>query len=372
MADSATTKHYFPDLDASRFLAFAAVFLFHVVKSNEAGFDDNGFYTLIRRHLDVGHLGVDFFFTLSSFLISYLLLFELKQEKKIQTGNYLMRRVLRIWPLYFFILLMGFMVVPKAYVLMFPGDTLILPELAPFVLFYSNFYMMEHGASFIFILSILWTISIEEQFYLLWPFVCKLGFKTFPWLAALFILISIGASYFLNESQAYYHSLSYGANFGFGALAAYLVITGHDIIKSIKSLTRSKILGFYLSFLALIVSFPYWNDLGYLGKFEKLVFAGLFAFIILEQSFSSNSFFKLRNFQWISRAGKLSYGLYVYQALAIILVSSMLKMLISESSLTIYLIKPLLSFALCYLFAFLSYRYLEKPFLKLKSRYRVV
>ncbi len=371
MADPANTKYYFPDLDASRFLAFAAVFLFHAVKSNNSGYDD-AYYQLIRSHLDVGHLGVDFFFTLSSFLISYLLLFELTQEKKIQTGRYLMRRILRIWPLYFFILLMGFMVVPKLYIIMFPNDSLSLPDLAPFVLFYSNFYMMEHGASFIFILSILWTISIEEQFYLLWPFVCKVGIRAFPWLAIMLIVISVAASFYLNESQAYYHSLSYGTNFGFGALGAYLVIKGHSIIRSIENLTKSSILFFYMTFFVLVLSYPYWNEINFLGKFEKIIFAGFFALIILEQSFSKNSFLKLRNYRWISHAGKRSYGLYVYQALAIILISSLLGSLMTESKLSIYLIKPLLSFGLCYVFAFLSYRYLEKPFLKLKSRFRVV
>jgi peptidoglycan/LPS O-acetylase OafA/YrhL len=83
---------YFENLDALRFFAFFAVFLQHIFK-NSSHFDNEP----ISRCFMNGNLGVNFFFVLSGFLITYLLLKEKEQAGKIAIGSFYMRRALRIW-----------------------------------------------------------------------------------------------------------------------------------------------------------------------------------------------------------------------------------------------------------------------------------
>lgn len=367
-----SSRAFFPDLDASRFLAFILVFLFHAIKTSDSNFQSESSYQFIRSHLEVAHMGVDYFFTLSSFLISYLLLLELKTKKSIRIGAYLMRRILRIWPLYFFVLLLGFILIPQFTTLFSPNAELSLPPALPFVLFIANFYMMEHGVAFLFVLSILWTISVEEQFYLIWPFLCKMGSKAFPLVCTVFILLSVGSGFFIEPSKAYFHSLTYFANFGVGGLAAYLVVYKTEWIAQFEKLSKSKIIFVYLILLIASILYPYWRAIPFLSQLEQVVFACLFSFFILEQSFSKNSLFKMRNLSFWSKMGKMSYGLYVYEALGITTVTFLVDRYVTESYFGFFVFKPVLAFVLTLIIAILSYRTIESFFLRLKKPYRVV
>src|SRR5882762_2194980 len=70
-------------------------------------------YTLQTHFMKNGDLGVSFFFVLSGFLITYLLFKELETQQKINIGQFYLRRVLRIWPLYFIVVFLGFFVIPN-------------------------------------------------------------------------------------------------------------------------------------------------------------------------------------------------------------------------------------------------------------------
>ena len=162
------TSFYRPELDALRFFAFFAVYLTHSLSH------DPGDYT--RYHLphmagelmaaiaSSGRFGVQLFFLLSGYLITSLLLREKWTKGDVNLRAFYIRRILRIWPLYFFILLVA---------VLWPWTgRLPLPYFLAYLLLAGNWITVMLGppASWA---SILWSVSIEEQFYLSWPLVIK-------------------------------------------------------------------------------------------------------------------------------------------------------------------------------------------------------
>jgi peptidoglycan/LPS O-acetylase OafA/YrhL len=94
---------FFENLDGLRFLSFLSVFFFHIFQSDK--------YPTLNFLFKNGKLGVNFFFVLSGFLITYLLIIE-KNDIKINVFKFWIRRALRIWPLYFLCVALGFLISP--------------------------------------------------------------------------------------------------------------------------------------------------------------------------------------------------------------------------------------------------------------------
>lgn len=160
---------YFPNLDGLRFYAFLAVFFAHSFWTEFDYISNNQLFSLLKIVAYKGVLGVNFFFVLSGFLITYLLLEEKAATGKIDILAFYMRRVLRIWPLYYFVIFVGFVLIP--YVQSRLGQP--TPESAnlfQYLFFIGNFGDKPTSA----VLGILWSIAVEEQFYLVWPIVFSL------------------------------------------------------------------------------------------------------------------------------------------------------------------------------------------------------
>ncbi|GIV43810.1 MAG: hypothetical protein KatS3mg035_0933 [Bacteroidia bacterium] len=102
-------KIYFENLDGLRFLCFLSVFFFHSFHTDFDYIKTNYIYHFIKRDLfGNGNLGVNFFFVLSGFLITYLLIEEKKLNGKINILKFWIRRILRIWPLFYLCVIIGF------------------------------------------------------------------------------------------------------------------------------------------------------------------------------------------------------------------------------------------------------------------------
>jgi len=106
-------KLFFPNLDALRFFAFFAVFLFHSFYTEYDFIKKSHIYNFANTLCSNGDLGVNFFFVLSGFLITYLLLNEESLKGKINVYYFYIRRILRIWPLYFACVAFGFLIFPQ-------------------------------------------------------------------------------------------------------------------------------------------------------------------------------------------------------------------------------------------------------------------
>src|SRR5690606_12681648 len=118
---------------------------------------------------EAGGAGVDFFFVLSGFLITSLLLVELEKKGKINLGKFYMRRILRIWLLYYFVLLACYFILPYLSIFYFEGysDAIFVDFWEKLLL--SLFFLPNAALSFfpgIPYAAPLWSIGVEEQFYL--------------------------------------------------------------------------------------------------------------------------------------------------------------------------------------------------------------
>ena len=153
MSTSHTRLKYLPQLDSFRFFAVFLVIIYHWLPANRVNLIPNGY------------LGVTFFFVLSGFLISSNLLYQKRELDKglISFGGaiktFYIRRTLRIFPLYFLVIFLVFALAPLA----FNGHFLWYVTYTPNFLF---FRIHEWPG----MLSHFWSLGVEEQFYLVWPF----------------------------------------------------------------------------------------------------------------------------------------------------------------------------------------------------------
>ena len=191
-APQSQARFYLPELDVLRFFAFLAVFALHVSYDTTADcYVRTGVYLLAHHHIIgsvymAGTSGVDLFFTISAFLITELLLRERAQTGRIDVESFYIRRILRIWPLYFFFL--GCVFGASRLV---PGIEFRAVDFIPLLLLVGNFAACS-GALPIGI-GHLWSISVEEQFYLLWPLVVRRTSRPAMVRAAL-VLLGISAT----------------------------------------------------------------------------------------------------------------------------------------------------------------------------------
>lgn len=382
----------FEQLDTLRFFAFFIVFIHHVTFFNDY-FNGHVLFKFITTHvLWNGHLGVNFFFVLSGFLITYLLFRETEQTHKIAVGKFYMRRFLRIWPLYFTILILGFVLVP---LLMKTGEA-YYPFTEMFMhIPYNTFYLYAfflinfdviYGVYPIPVLSVLWSVSIEEQFYLIWPwFIALLSRKHLPYLFVGIILFACAFRYY--HAGDFYivkaHTLSCMSDLATGALLAYLLFFSDKAKLFFNNLSRTAIVNGYVAGLALFAikiliynepykySYLFWYNV---YAFEPLLFSIFFAFIIAEQHYAPNSFIKLGKFKRLSELGKISYGLYCYHMFVIYVVVWASKytglQFGTTPSVPLFIGQMLASLFLTILLAQLSYRFIEQPFLRKRDKYR--
>ena len=359
-------KKYFPQLDTIRGISVLAVFIFHAYKPifGESFFEK--FIGFVLAHLG---MGLDVFFILSSFLLTFLGMNEFETTGKFSFKNYFIRRALRIWPLYFIIMFFSFVILKI--VQNYTGHQITLPPAGWYVLFVSNFYLPDH----VFFLRLLWTLSVEEQFYFLWGF-CLLVFQKYLKIVILILAtISIGFIIIetINKIGIYFHTLTYIIDMMVGAFAAYSIKKNNRIAATIKTFSSQKELICYLSFPLLFLGYFLVNYLvseivhNLFAELVRLCFLIYCSVIIIIQMVTEKRKLDLSNYSFLIYTGKISYGLYCFHGMVISFGYLFLKQI--NLSLT-----PILT-SFCfliftYLLAFLSYKLIESPFLKLKDKSR--
>ncbi|MCW3070134.1 MAG: acyltransferase [Bacteroidetes bacterium] len=374
------SKVFFPSLDGLRFLAFMFVFLSHSLGrfieghlSGNALLDDPLLFIFAN-----GKMGVSVFFVLSGFLITYLILTEINTFKKLDVVSFYKRRFLRIWPLYYAILIFAFILFPffQSY---FAGLQDYSNPLY-YVFFLSNFdviRLQEAGLFQNLFLAVTWSIAIEEQFYLVWPLLFY--FIPLRFYKGIFIGILAASLVFIflnihRERALHFHTFSAVFELASGGLAAYYAIHSKRFVSFFGQLPHSKRILVYISGILLLVfrntlfSFEY----GFILK--KIISVLYFAFVILDQNFSTSPQLKLSASAFMSKWGKYTYGLYLLHTIALLVVA---KIFIvagapTEKNALITIAYAFISLLLSFLLAWLSYTYFEKHFLKLKARFSYI
>jgi len=130
---------YYPQLDSIRGLSFLGIFLYHSIHPEFGSGLISSFVQYLYHQLP---LAIDVFFLLSSFLLTRIGLVEYEKRHNFSFVNYFTRRVLRIWPLYYLLMFLSFIVFPIMAVK--AGASMSLPDPLFYVFFVSNFYHVDH------------------------------------------------------------------------------------------------------------------------------------------------------------------------------------------------------------------------------------
>ncbi|MBS1506537.1 MAG: acyltransferase [Bacteroidetes bacterium] len=371
---------YFTSLDGVRFFAFLSVFVMHVcaplLKLMPVSSE---FVNAFFHFLSNGERAVSLFFVLSGFLITYLLIKEKEETSSIHVANFYLRRILRIWPLYYLLVVLYIVVFPILRTTIGLASENHDSNPLFYLLFLGNFdviHLVKAKLQGFDPLTITWSVAIEEQFYLFWP----LLFIFFKGRFLLFALFSvfIGSVLFrllhaTDEIIIYYHTISNIGDLAIGGVAAYLVAKQPAVWHFFTTLKDNKRLVLYaVGFMLLF--FDWWLHLiklPYFTIFYQVLETVFLSFIILDQSFAASAVGKLANYPALTRLGKYTYGFYLLHPLAMYISEIVL---FKVALLDRHTLLPLAAFALMtipltYGLARLSYQYLELPFLNLKKRF---
>ncbi len=370
---------YFPGLSGVRCIAAFMVVFQHIEsfkqKAGKPGLLDNAFIRPLLQNL--GHHGVMIFFVLSGFLITYLLLKEKQATATINIKKFYARRILRIWPLYFLIVLLGFFIFPHIInPVFFPVKTnpYFFEKLTLTVFFLPNVVLFIYGS--IFSIGVLWSIGTEEQFYIAWPHVLKkVGqqklFRIFLSILMAIVLIKLACFAMMTDQPSFknkivfivFHSLEYDAMVigGIVALAYHCGFAWTKYLHSKKIQICALVLLFTLYFL--------WPDA---GPVTNLIFCPLYAILILNIAIGTNSIIRLTN-PVLNYLGTISYGIYLFHSIAVATVIIVLnKYGFNFSSWFTNLLLYIGASGATILISSLSYRLFESPVLKFKSKFMII
>jgi peptidoglycan/LPS O-acetylase OafA/YrhL len=371
VAPSGTLKDrsfYRPELDILRFSAFLLVFLCHINPGDASveHFLGRGIIAhLIRGAFIGGAYGVDLFFCLSSYLITTLLMKEYQLTKTIDVKSFYLRRILRIWPLYFTFLLC---IVPVIGMIL-PSQRLPLPFLAAFALLSGNWACAAWGFPFS-AASILWSVSIEEQFYLTWPLVMKRWLHRLPGICCGLILLAFMARGILvllgaSRDSIFCNTLARLDPIAAGALIGYF-LKGQTPTFSFRirvPLILAGLLG-----IATCGAFGSGSGALALLTYPAATLASVLLIVgTLGIDLSSLPGLSRRLLVYL---GRISYGLYIFHCISLAITRTLLPL--HHPSLAQTMILVMVTFLLTVVLASLSYRFLEAPFLKLKNRFAYV
>ena len=361
-----------PRLDVLRALCFLMVFGCHAFYTDDPAINQHPVWRAVISPLfSNGAVGVNVFFALSGFLISYLLIREKTTFGNIHVPKFWLRRVLRIWPLYFAVVVIGFVLFPMAKSALGQpvGDN---GSVWSFLFFYNNLPMAHGFTTDSSILSVLWSIAVEEQFYLVWPLLLfALPVRGFPWAFAVVLLLSMVFKFTADTVQLRtWHTFSCMGDLATGALAACIAASERGA-RWVASWKWPAVLAIHLIWILLYVP-----QTGFAPPLTEVLDPVLFAFlstaVILYQGFGGPTFLRMREFPVLVRLGRISYGLYCLHMVAILLVLQLLSLAGLHGFWVSAVLFPCTALVLSILFASISHRFLETPFLRLKDRFAFI
>lgn len=346
-ADSISSKHslnYRPDIDGLRAFAILGVFFFH----------------LFPRTLRGGFAGVDIFFVISGFLISSIILKQLS-ENKFSFVTFYSRRIRRIYPC---LLLVLTFCLAFGCIYLIPSEYELLGKHAfGGSVFISNIFLLAEDGYFDTsstkkLLLHLWSLGIEEQFYILWPFILFFAFKVKKFLLPAVVIFAVAsfaanmASVFEHSAFAFYSPITRFWELICGALLSYLfVVRKVPTVSEVNSGVADALSVFGMAAMAAAYIFA-GNTGKYPGVMAILPVASCVMLIAAGPVAAANKYvLSNRCFVWI---GLVSYPMYLWHWPFI----SFSYMLFGESP---SVSAAAVIFAVTVLLSFLSFRFVENP-----------
>lgn len=371
---------YFSGLNGLRFFAAFLVVVTHSESIRaKLGFFNISAWSVSRN----GGLAVQFFFVLSGFLISYLLFQEKQNTNDINVRHFYLRRIVRIWPLYYLLAITGLFLLP--YIILplihhsFTPEYPLLPASALILLLLPNlansFWETNH-------LHSLWSIGVEEQFYLVWAPLVKYFKRFFLVICFSIIFMKIGVYYWMCENMPdtwqtrFIGSLQFEC-MAIGGLGAYWLFHGGKMIGNplFRPLMQVFVLGLIGSLVFASIELD--QNSAWWSQMWRLFFRSplyticsnlLFVYLILNVSQNPLRIFDT-NTRLLHFLGEISYGIYMFHPLVVHFVILLFgkKLAILPDWLFLTTMYGLTMSALI-LVSYLSYNYFEKPILKLKQK----
>ena len=389
MSQTPNDKIYFGGLNGLRFFAATAVIFHHIEQyklwaATRAGatvsvFTGHGLLSTFIQAL--GHKAVSFFFVLSGFLITYLLLAETTKTGTVALKKFYVRRILRIWPVYYLVILVAFFIVPHFFDIGGNGQHLLSNHF--WIWFALSFFMLPNLVRYNSVEIVggsqTWSVGVEEQFYLIWPWLVRKFRKHFVRMLLILIVgklivsvvfgmlaagLSPGKIQLVCNKFLLYWNLFKIEQMAVGALGAFYLY--HRKPRAMNFFYHPLVnwVNFFLFVSLFLVEYKFQGD----TLFEALIFL----LVIINVSTNPNCPVKFRH-PLFNALGNYSYGIYMYHTIVIAMLFSLATTtgLINHSSgfnLLLYIGAPLLTVFI----SWLSYTYYEKWFLHLKEKFMVV
>ena len=353
------SNFYLPELDGLRFFAFLAVFLSHVAVFSNGGSEAKP--AIIQIFNLMGRFGVDLFFALSAYLLTVLMIREKDKFGRLDVRAFYMRRLLRIWPLYF-TWIAALMLTRRLWSDYSAGF------FVPWLLFAGNFQASLIAINSLVVLP-LWSLSVEEQFYLIWPLLVRNLTRRGLVVAGAVIWILTGCVRFELILHGFTpHQIWFTGFARLGSMAAGILLAA--LMRRPIHWDRRILFVFGLLCWAeagtchLLLSRPE----GFAAPMWGFTIAaiGSVAFLIAAIGVKRGNLLTSAPIVYL---GRISYGLYIFHGAALVVATHIVP---ASSNLVFWPLFSMVAFALTLAASAASYRWLESGFLRLKRRYEVI
>lgn len=376
-------RFYVPQLDGLRFFAFLLVFVHHGPRFGLLTQPGSTATKVLELLFNFGWAGVDLFLVLSAFLITSLLLLEHDRHGTISLRGFYVRRMLRIWPLYYLMTAIGFFLLPWLSLFAHPIGSpeharLMNHHLLAYLTLFGNYSSGIHSYPTVGTLAHLWTVTLEEQFYIVWPLILSLVWRRRRWIWPLLAVLLVGTiSLRLGlRGQRPHPYIWTNTLTRLDPLIVGIVLA---VWRHARPATSSAILAAVkLAVGMVLVIAVSWGPLIQVQSknigWQFLTTAVGFG-LILDASLTQrrNAFAWVLTRRPLVWLGKLTYGLYVYHVLGLQIAGEVVSFLhgrgIATSRSSIAMLHSAIGLAITIAIAAESYRLFESFFLRLKDRF---